>query len=194
MKNVGQVGSIGQENIQYTPATDSSPFFLNTRAAADANGTISRVKYCYTLPDDNTDSYRATIGLYRPQGGSFNLLNSFSLTKTGNTLQGPRDEFVCEEMDIPSLEVQEGDVMGACMPSRSFTFLSAGPINLVAELEDRGEILMQFQSLTQALRACLPVGTIPSVVSSGNLRNTSVGRLLMIAANIMKPGESLNCG
>lgn len=102
------------ENDDFEPVDDNRPYFyLNTLNPANASGIVSSLWICYNLDsDDDFDApvFQATIGFYRPaaDGGSFSLMSYITLTRTS------RDTLWCENVTIPNIEVEEGDVIGVC--------------------------------------------------------------------------------
>lgn len=77
------IGMVTNNEDGLNPSDKSSGFFLNTRDPADANGTITSVRYCYTLPGNNTGRrvYQATDRRQEDNSNNY-LLVSESLNIT----------------------------------------------------------------------------------------------------------------
>ena len=108
----GVIGTVFDDNMEYT--SDNSQFFLNLGAAASTSGTVSRVRYCFTLQASTTVTiYQATVGFYRRSiGNTLTLSNSFNITKSAAS--APVSMFQCETLSISTVEVSEGDLIGVC--------------------------------------------------------------------------------
>ena len=180
---IGTIGNRTEEgDTQFEPGHPRSDFYLNTNAPATANGTISSIQYCYTLDtsnSENIDIYLTTVGIYRPVGNSYTLINSTVLIFDHNADQFPPDidnTYHCTETNIAEFEVQTGDVIGVCMARSQRTEI----VNVYAEGLAGGSIVRSSNSDT-----CSSIGMAESSVSVAELREVQ-HEFIRIFANIGK--------
>ena len=169
----------------YTPAgyddqSDSPRFYLNTNHPANVSGAVEGLSFCYSLnrsSGSETTTYQATIGFYRPSHER-NAYSLFATINVSRSAAGNRTEFVCEDMDIPSTQVQVGDLIGVC--ARNFNN-SRRRINFVAsEVADGAEL--RIEEPGQEL-ICAAVGDIPSSVSATVL--TDMGSVVLLLLGVI---------
>lgn len=163
------IGAIGTLNVnrQFSPVdyNDGGPvFYLNTEGPATASGTIDMLRFCYDLDGVQGPGtlYQATIGFYRPEGdNSYSLLTSLKVTRTPGPVPGV-DQFRCEDMDIPSTEVREGDLIGVC--ARNFNS-SVGRINFIVNINGISPKRdIQTEDPDDRGVFCRDVGDVPSML------------------------------
>ena len=183
------VGHIGTEieigNIsQYIPASNTL-FYMNTGAPADANGTITSVRYCYTLStlaSSESNFYQATVGIYRPEGNeSYNLKSFFILTNASMS----SNSFQCKQLNVPAnIEVEKGDVLGVCQWDFNFSNTSLGHINLIASTTGGSNESLQQLSPSLTEKYCTPLGMVPEKVADSDLTKRDERLSLLLSANI----------
>lgn len=190
-ENVSILGQIGtsQESRVSGPDDDGSFFYLNTLQSAEANGTVSSIRYCYAKPQATHQLYQATVGFYRRYRDSdiFQLVSdfSFNLTIVENSITAENstvissNDFRCDYRSFPPVAIQEGDVIGAC--TRDFPDLSIGRLVLT------GRVSFLFFNLNvmrsaQVQSLCPGAGNLPLLVSTLSLDSNR--QQLLISANI----------
>ena len=164
------------ESSQFAPApydtvSDGPTFYLNTRHPATAGGVVHSMRFCYSLDDSpGVTLYQATVGFFRRNRRRYSLVKSFPVTK--NADRGS-DEFFCEDMAIPSTEVEQGDLIGVC--ARNFNSPSQGRINFVVRTNSNRDTLLREATEFRGL-FCSSVGDLPlwfpSNVVTSSSRNT----------------------
>lgn len=188
---VGVIGNVTSEPISFPPIDqrniDVLRFFINTAASANASGTISSLRYCYTIQtgDDDSETYQATVGFYRQDGDDFTLSNnvSFDITIDSTPQVTPDTTFQCEDkMIIPSVEVQEGEMIGVC--TRNFDDSSVKRINFLASVQTNDRDLLRNDPRYDD-NFCVKVGSVPTFFSRGHL-DPGGNRLLLLYGHISK--------
>lgn len=187
---LGDIGTVTRDEQNLIPSGSTAQLFFNIRDEAEDSGFVSSLRYCYTIPFDvEANIYQATVGFYRRrvdrvsrEADIFQLISdSFNITvDADNTTTLDRTVFQCAEMDIPSVQVQEDDLIGVC--SRDYPEDSIGRLGLTSRSSDislRNEV--QVQNIL-----CSRAGCIPESVSRSDLDQISLR--LQIFGNIT--GES----
>lgn len=155
---------------------DNSHFYLNTDDPANASGVASSLGYCYYAVEGiiTVRVFQATVGFYR-QGvnSSFDLVSDFYVLSI-NVSTVLSDEVHCEQMKIPPLEIQEGDMIGVC--SRNFFQDSVGRLRLVSI--GRSRLLRNHENI----ELCGRVGVLPQNIQANELERRR--RLLHLYSNI----------
>lgn len=142
---VGQIGTMTDEDVDLLPSENCNGFYLNTLDQANATGNISSLRYCYCLRDeDSKGCYQSTFAIYR-QNTSDGI---YTLAPPGvpfTIVVDVQDEIeleddgilkLCRSLSIvPSVEVQSGDVIGACI-SRFSDDDDVHPLCFVADPRD----------------------------------------------------------
>ena len=159
----GAIGTLAlNENRIFSPRGNIQ-FYLNTEDPATSDGIVERLRFCYSL-NGGEGLYQATIGLYRPEGnGGYSLLRSFYVTRNASSDQ-ERDQFVCEDMDIPSTQVQEGDLIGVCARNFNNSFRRINFVVNVGESRLERDLMRNDQN-----DFCREVGLIPSQFGNSQL-------------------------
>lgn len=169
--------------MEYDPSADATRFFLNTRAPADANGTISSISYCF-IRDRSVAVrlYRATVGFYRRHGNTFKLTYAFNITMNDTkTFQDSQDQFQCKDMSIDRVEVRQGEIIGFC--SRFFD-KSTGRIILVAKGIDSDSLFKN--GIDDRDNFCYTEGSVPREFTRDEIGEES-RQILLLYANITNP-------
>lgn len=179
---LGQIGT--PINNQYIPSNaNNTPFILNTGAPASADGIVINVRYCYTLETPIfARLYQATAGFYRStQRNQYNLIYDFNITKSAsNTIGEIKDSFQCDDLSLPNIALQQGDVLGVC--SSKFSEMSIGRVNLIGE---GGGVGAGGDPLLSTTGVCTSVGNVPMEIRT-QLQQLTSG-VLLIYANITDP-------
>ena len=172
-------------SLEFT-ASGTNRFYLNTAKRASCNGTISKIDYCYYGPRKimkNTDGYQATMALYRLSDGGISY-DKVSDTVNISKLRIASSEetilvgFNCDSYLLSeNVQVQEGDVIGACIYDPGFR---SEPLVLVGESASNG-YLMMYQDTSSA--GCSS-DALPDIVTDLILDN--VPKVLHISAQISK--------
>lgn len=180
---VGTIGSADlREDSDMAPAGNNT-FYLNTQRPATASGTVSSLRFCpdFDVHPDSTQ-YQATIGFFRPLPSvlspsvtNYTLLSSLLVTRSADFGQ---DSVRCETMNISSVGVEEGDVIGVC--GRNFND-SVRRINFVFDSNNTDDVLLRVANAVDI--DCASVGSIPSSVV-GSLLSDRNQRVLWISGNI----------
>lgn len=180
---VGTIGSADlREDSDMAPAGNNT-FYLNTQRPATASGTVSSLRFCpdFDVHPDSTQ-YQATIGFFRPLPSvlspsvtNYTLLSSLLVTRSADFGQ---DSVRCETMNISSVGVEEGDVIGVC--GRNFND-SVRRINFVFDSNNTDDVLLREANAVDI--DCASVGSIPSSVV-GSLLSDRNQRVLWISGNI----------
>ena len=173
-------GPIGTNNEVEHSVVRQSMLYLNTAAPAPCSGTITEGRVCYYKPRDirNNRMYYVTVAVYRETsddpGQYQRISDTFVISYTGRDIKDEDSDFVCNTFDAsPDLDIEAGDVFGACVfdPSGG----SRRQLEIVGEAS--GYSLMQMDS-----SGCSRT-SIPSTISTGDLSNVN-SRLLHVYANI----------
>ena len=99
-------------------------FYLNTARPAPCNGTITSLEYCYYGEMTNSRrTYQSIVALYRPVGGTSyqRISDTISISKQTPIREIPSADvllpgFNCDSYELnSSIQVQMGDVIGACI-------------------------------------------------------------------------------
>ena len=163
---------------------DPNRLYLNTDRPATCNGTVSTVRYCYY--GENTvvqRTYRSLVSVYRPVDNSRyeRISDTISVTKRSYPFQIAQADaylagFNCDLQKLSSsIQVMEGDVIGACIySSRSTSQLDMLTVRLFA-----GYRMM----IEGADSAGCDTGVMPSVVGD-RLQQDSIAKILHISAEI----------
>lgn len=146
---------------------DSARFYLNTEFPAIADGTVTSLSFCYDLNGPVDTTYQATIGFYHMEGTNYSLIDSFNLSRS-------RLPARCENISIPPIEVQQGDVIGVC--ARDFS-PSVRRINFVVESDRESDDLQRERGGDNREMFCTAVGDVPRSLSGEGL--TGVDSLVM---------------
>ena len=178
-------------NADYVPTNDTSRFYLNTRAPSTTSGAVSRIRYCYVFQSGiAVRLYQATVGFYQfSKDGVYTLISSFNITKNATGIEANDDMFLCEDMEIPKMEVREGEMIGVC--SRDFD-KSIGRIILVSQGEEVSDFLFR-NGFDDRDNFCYMEGTVPLTFSMDEIGYVSNHHLLL-TANITDQGEQNKSG
>ena len=184
---LGVIGTLAlSENRQFAPTAyseenDVGPqFYLNTEDPATTSGTVERLRFCYHLDEglgDQGTLYQATFGFYRRPERSDTYVQQalFDVTRNASNNQ-EGDQFVCEDMDIPSTQVQEGDLIGVC--ARNFN-KSFRRINFAVDFNGDAHKDLRVERPNERNNFCTDIGSAPMSFRTGML-NCANQRLLRI--------------
>ena len=175
-------GPIGTKNEVEHAVVTRNRFYLNTAAPAPCSGTITEGRVCYYKPSRirNYSDYYVTVAVYREMsddpGQYQKISDTFVISYTGRQIkyENRNNYFVCNTFDVsPDLDIEAGDVFGACV------FNPSGGNRRRLEIvgEASGSSLMEMSSGGCSLTS------IPSTISISDLSNVD-SRLLHVYANI----------
>lgn len=186
--------TIGTNTTLPHSVSETKRFYLNVNKPASCNGTLSSIHYCYYGPpraDRKTDSYQASVAIYRPldEGSTFrkisNTVTISKMTPTDATL--PSEEisfgFSCSVHSLNSVvKVEQGDIIGACIFDPRGKDIKQ--LDLVAESTSDDGYTMMYQS---DKAADCDTNTLPEVVSG--LSIDQILKILHVYAEISKSPE-----
>ena len=172
---------IGTNNEVEHSAVRANRFYLNTAAPAPCSGTITEVRVCYYKPNNirNLRVYYVTVAVYREMSddpGQYQRISDtfVTISYTGTQIRDENGNFVCNIFDVsPDLDIEAGDVFGACV----FNPSGIRPRRLEIVGEASGSSLMEMSSSGCSLTS------IPSTISTSDLSNVN-SRILHVYANI----------
>ncbi len=120
-------GDIGTNAQEFTESREQK-FFLNTQDPAPCDGTIDQFEYCYYRTDQIfTARHLFTFAVYRETSPGSNTYSPISDPfNTGTTFRNHgEDTFTCITFQAGQiLQVQAGDMLGACIYDPPNGFLS----------------------------------------------------------------------
>ena len=184
-------GVIGTNNQTEFTAERDLRFYLNTASPAPCNGTITSLSYCYYGPGNLfLASYRVTLAVYRRisnDSGEFYQRVSDVFTAVRYSILSPFGPYIsggfnCHnifELGDEDVEVQAGDIVGACIfdPDNVLFFINS-------QLDVIGDANGYSLHVMNDVSDC-DFGAIPSTVEATDLREVS-SRILHIHAEISK--------
>lgn len=116
----GQIGTKSERNVN-PRARDTDMFYLNALNPATSAGRISVLQYCYEIPPRDRERHSlSTVAFYRPveNNSTFRQIpnHTYALMPNPELLNMDSDGTDCWNITIdPSVEVEVGDVIGACV-------------------------------------------------------------------------------
>ena len=164
----------------------NSKLYLNTAAPAPCSGNITEGRICYYKPSNvnNGRTHSAIVAVYRPtklNDGSVQydrISDVFDIDLTGAEISATSGNFICTTLDHPDLDVEAGDVVGACIFNPPG---STRQLDLVGNANDYS--LMEMSS-----NGCR-LTEIPSPISSNDLSVIS-RKILHIYTNITSKSKT----
>lgn len=125
-------------------------FFLNVQDPAVCSGEIISFRYCYYHPEPFIDEeYSSVFAVYRPRDISSSLsydVVSQTIKVTRNQTNDQVGKFTCSNVALTvPVNVQAGDVLGACVVSESSSNTFA-QLNIVGYNETSDRYLMTADS------------------------------------------------
>ena len=127
----------------------------------------------------DTQRFIALVAVYRQQmtddSDSYDIVSStLPIELSGEQLNNAESELVCATVNVPAVDIEAGDVLGACVFNPS-----GGPRRLLIVGEASGYFLMQTMTST----GCSLDAGMPPNVAISDLSNVD-SRLLHVYANI----------
>ena len=180
-------GPIGTNDETEVSAVRDLRFYLNTANPAPCNGTVTRWNYCYYGPPNLLHAtYRVTFAVYRRMASNGHdvyqqISNTFTVDRI--FLLDPISRgFNCHNEFVTggeAVEVQRGDVLGACIfdPDNVFIFVHS-QLDVVGEASNYS--LLEMDDVSEC-----DFDAVPSQVLASNLREQT-SRILHFYADIGK--------
>ena len=160
-QNVCQEGArvIGSDNRREYEAEEhvGGRLYLNTDNPARCSGIITQLKYCYYPPDDELQRiYQVYFAIYRRE---FNRRGNVQYQRQrviplSRSLFGLDEEFSCMTRNIIPILIQEGDIIGACLPR-------INSLDVVSDISDEESLNA---NLVYIESDCIPNFAIPSTI------------------------------
>ena len=172
---------IGDDSEMQFRADNEPRMYLNTERPALTNGSVTSINYCYYGPGviGILSTYQALVAIFRPFNGNRNyrrISNTITLRKQ-TSLTDLLPGFDCDSYQLEqSVQVLEGDVIGACIDEISGTM----PLSLVSRSDENG----YFMRLTDADNIPCADGVLPEVID--DLSSSGRRRILHVFADISK--------
>ena len=193
-----------EEKSNIIGSKDSTPlnpfgndgFYLNKERPAPSNGTIKSVQYCYYgRRDTSVNTYQSLVALYRPGARStFDRVSDTLIISKRRPISNvpPGDVllrgFNCDVYELEtSIQVQKGDVIGACIYDNS----NIGNLDLISRTPStNGGYTLFVDSVN---RADCDSGTLPSKLYNDNFEGTMDEGILHVSAEICESVNSYPC-
>ena len=147
----------------------TSRFYLDSSHPANAAGTVSSISYCFSVSDTNLPIYQATFGIYRRGLESYSLVSDTYTTSINSATLSKRVRY-CQELQIIPVEIEIGDVFGAC--SVEFSDI-AGNLQITAIGPIAKGRVMRSDDRSSTRRICPEVGAMASTVYDRELERRS---------------------
>ena len=140
---LGKIGTNTGDTEELAPSLNGQGFFLDTFNEATADGVITELTLCFTLPvitgGSRPSVFRAVVGFYRERVLSFGPRTRTFYALTGEpivvTVDGDasqeQDSFQCINLPVPAQSVEEGYSIGVC--SRRFPEESVGELVVTSQ-------------------------------------------------------------
>ena len=158
---------IGSDNqSEYEAERVGGRLYLNTDNPAQCSGFITQLKYCYypTESDDESQIDRMYFAIYRRQFnrilGIFQYRQQLTIPSVIH-LSGLDEDFFCITLNILfPIRIQQGDIIGACLPERNF-------LNVVSDISSEEDFNA---NLSYIESGCSSSFVIPFTVNESNIR------------------------
>lgn len=177
---------IGSNDSTPLSPFDVDGFYINTARPAPSNGTITTLNYCYYGRRDNSkDLYQSLIALYRPaiRSSYERVSDTIIVSKLPPTSTVPQTDvlmrgFNCDYYELQgSLQVLEGDVLGACI----FDTSRIGQLDLISFTREGYTFLRDGANNVDCDR-----GVLPLEIGGDTLERTIRRGILHVSAGICK--------
>ena len=106
--------------------------FMNFEAPSQCSGTVTSWRYCHYGSTDN-DEYIAKLGIYRRNSNtmSYELVGSLTTVLLN---RAAAENSACREAPVDrEFQIQENDVIGACLGGRTSGQRNQGPLLLISD-------------------------------------------------------------
>ena len=107
-------GTVGDSSEEELTASRTHGLYLNTQDPAPCNGTVDRFRYCFYNTLQSASRYEFTFAVFRELGNSYRTVSE--AFTTGRTFFNKGlQRFNCVTYKVETIEVQAGDILGACI-------------------------------------------------------------------------------
>ena len=164
------IGSDNQEEYE-AEVRVGGRLYLNTDNPAPCSGFITQLKYCYYPPESDQDESQIVDRVYfaiyrlrmRQSNGRGHPPAMYERQGEPVCLGGLSggESVSCTTLSIPSISVEEGDIIGACLPGMN-------SLDIVSAISDDSEVLLN-ADLGYVVSGCSSIDDIRGTIVEHNI-------------------------